>query len=319
MKSSFSIARGSSSLCRDFGFSLVEVMVASAIAASVLTGAALAFNAIGTNQRKVSTIVSIEIGKSAANSHYDISGSTVNTYKAPSYGRAARADRLRSRFWDDVSHASAVFCLARDGLNTFRPVYIPLEDGVDARSLDSPESFRLHLNKMMSQSSSVYKSWRGSSSFNNGTVFIMQPSGFDDFLAVRAIYDIDIQSTTKPLGTYASVKRYSWNVLTDYYDVFYPDDGKGVPFQPLFVFHEKRTRLIHKEGTIDHFKTASDMPFYFIWWPDPASQNLGILNALTAPSLDQISGFEAPNPLPAYADMGGRTNYFFTVPLYPSM
>ena len=79
MKSSFSIARGSSSLCRDFGFSLVEVMVASAIAASVLTGAALAFNAIGTNQRKVSTIVSIEIGKSAANSHYDISGSTVNT------------------------------------------------------------------------------------------------------------------------------------------------------------------------------------------------------------------------------------------------
>jgi prepilin-type N-terminal cleavage/methylation domain-containing protein len=319
MKSSFFSAKRLSPSHRDLGFSLVEVMVASVIAASVLTGAALAFNAIGTNQRKVSTIVSIDIGKSVAKSHYDISGSTVTTYKAPSYGRAARADRIRGRFWDDVSHASAVFCLARDGLNTFRPVYIPLEDGVDARSLDSPESFRLHLSKMMSQSSSVYKSWRGSSSFNNGSIFILQPSGFDDFLAVRAIYDIDIQSTAKPLGTYASVKRYSWNVLTDYYDVFYPADEKSVPFQPLFVFHEKRTRLIHNEGAIDHFKTASDMPFYFIWWPDPASQSLGRLNAINASSLDQSSEFERPNPLPAYADMGGRTNYFFTVPLYPSM
>ena len=319
MKLSLHSARQLSSLRSNSGFSLVEVMVASTIAASVLTGAAVAFNAIGTNQRKISTIVSIEIGESSAKSYYDISGSTVNTYKAPSYGRAARADRVRSRFWDDVSHASAVFCLARDGLNSFRPVYIPLSDGVDGRSLDSSESFRVHLSKVMSQSSSVYKSWRGSSSFNNGSIFILQPSGFSDFLAVRAIYDIDIQSTVKPLGTYASVKRYSWNVLTDYYDVFYPDDEKGVPFQPLFVFHEKRTRLIHNEGTMDNFKTASDMPFYFIWWPDPAVSSLGRLNRVSELSFVRSSEFELPNPLPAYLDMAGRTNYFFTVPLYPSM
>jgi prepilin-type N-terminal cleavage/methylation domain-containing protein len=319
MKSSRHRARQLSSLPSDLGFSLVEVMIASAIAASVLTGAALAFNAIGMNQRKVSNILSIEIGQSSARSYYDISGSTVNTYKAPSYGRAARADRVRSRFWDDVSHASAVFCLARDGLNSFRPVYIPLDDEIDGRSLNSPESFRLHLAKVMSQSSSVYKSWRGSSSFNNGSIFILQPSGFTDFLAVRAIYDIDIQSTAKPLGTYASVKRYSWNVLTDYYDIFYPDDGKGVPFQPLFVFHEKRTRLIHNEGSMDNFKTATDMPFYFIWWPDPAASSLGKLKPISAFSFDRSSEFGSPNPLPAYSDMAGRTNYFFTVPLYPSM
>ena len=319
MKVSFHRTRQLPSLSSDFGFSLVEVMIASAIAASVLTGAALAYNAIGMNQRKVSTIVSIEIGQSSARNYYDINGGTVTTYKAPSYGRAARADRVRSRFWDDVSHASAVFCLARGGLNSFRPVYIPLDGEIDGRTLDSPESFRLHLAKVMSQSSSVYKSWRGSSSFNNGSIFILQPSGFQDFLAVRAIYDIDIQSTVKPLGTYASVKRYSWNELTDYYDVFYPDDGNGVPFQPLFVFHERRTRLIHSEGPMDNFKTASNMPFYFIWWPDPATSSLGGSKLLSEFSSDRSSEFGTPNPLPAYSDMAGRTNYFFTVPLYPSM
>ena len=319
MKSSFHRTRKLSSLPSNFGFSLVEVMVASAIAASVLTGAALAFNAIGMNQPKVSAIVSVEIGQSSAKNYYNINGSIVNAYKAPSYGRAARADRIRSRFWDDVSHASAVFCLARDGLNSFRPVYIPLDGAIDGRSLDSPESFRVHLAKVMSQSSSVYKAWRGSSSFNNGSIFILQPSGFPDFLSVRAIYDIDIQSTAKPLGTYASVKRYSWNVLTDYYDIFYPDDEKGVPFQPLFVFHEKRTRLIHNEGSMDNFKTASDMPFYFIWWPDPAARSLGRLNSNSGSPSDQSSKSEWPNPLPAYSDMAGKTNYFFTVPLYPSM
>ena len=80
MKSSLHRVRQLSSLPSDFGFSLVEVMIAPAIAASVLTGAALAFNAIGMNQRKVSTVVSIEIGQSSARSYYDISGSTVNTY-----------------------------------------------------------------------------------------------------------------------------------------------------------------------------------------------------------------------------------------------
>ena len=108
-------------------------------------------------------------------------------------------------------------------------------------------------------------------------------------------------------------------MLTDYYDIFYPDDGKGVPFQPLFVFHEKRTRLIHNEGSMDNFKTATDMPFYFIWWPDPAASSLGKLKPISAFSFDRSSEFGSPNTLPAYSDMAGRTNYFFTVPLYPSM
>lgn len=298
------------------GFSLVEVMVASAISASVLTAAALVFNAIGQNQRRLSTFGSIEIGSPAASNYYSLTGLTVDSYDAPSYGRAATADLLRERFWEDMSYASAVYCMARSGLNTVRPVYIPGPD--DGRTLDSPEAFRLHLASVISQSSSVYQSWRGSSSYDNGSIYVLQPSGFSSFLAVRAIYDIDVQTTTNPAGTYVSVKRYSWNVLTDYYDIFFPDGTNGVPFKPLFVFHERRARLEVSEGGYDAYKTAADMPFYNIWWPDPAAPSLasqGVLSTSTyAPSIP----WGASNPLPDYAALAGRTSYFFTVPIFPS-
>jgi prepilin-type N-terminal cleavage/methylation domain-containing protein len=303
--------------CPVGGFSLVEVMIASAVAASVMGAAALAFSAIGMNQRRLSNYAAIEIGAAAANNYYNLAGNSVDCYDAPNYGRAASADLLRERLWEDISHASAVYCLARNGLNTVRPVYIPAPE--DGRSLDSPEAFRMHLAAVFSQSSSVYKGWRGSSPYDNGSIYILQPSSFSGFLAVRAIYDIDIQSTARPSGTYVSVKRYAWNELTDYYDVFFPNGVNGVPFRPLFVFHERRSRLALQEGDIDQYKTAAEMPFYFIWWPDPASPTLA--NQGASPDSGYAASIPqgAANPLPAYAAMAGRTNYFFTVPLFPSM
>lgn len=300
------------------GFSLVEVMVASGIAATVVTAAALVISAVGMNQRRLSTYGSIEIGAPAADNYYGLTGLTVDAYEAPNYGRAVSADLLRERFWEDVSHASAVYCMARTGLNTVRPVYVPLDNLADGRALDSPEAFRAHLATVLSQSTTVYQSWRGSSNFDNGSIYILQPSGFSDFLAVRAIYDIDIQNTSKPAGTYVSVKRYSWNVLTDYYDVFYRDGTNNAVFKPLFVFHERRARLSQAETAYDKYKTAADMPFYMIWWPDPA---VGALNSQGASSTDSLTTIPTgvPNPLPDYAPLAGRTSYFFTVPLFPSM
>jgi prepilin-type N-terminal cleavage/methylation domain-containing protein len=299
------------------GFSLVEVMIASAVAASVMGAAALAFSAIGKNQRRLSNYASIEIGAAAANNYYNIAGESVDCYDAPNYGRAATADLLRERFWEDVSHSSAVYCLARSGLNTVRPVYVPAPE--DGRSLDSPEAFRVHLASVFSQSSSVYKGWRGSSPYDNGSIYILEPSSFSGFLAVRAIYDIDIQSTVNPSGTYVSVKRYAWNELSDYYDVFFPNGVNGVPFRPLFVFHERRSRMVMEEGEVDQYKTAADMPFYFIWWPDPGSPTLANQGANAQSGYADSIPDGVPNPLPSYAAMAGRTNYFFTVPLFPSM
>ena len=97
------------------GFSLVEVMIASAVAASVMGAAALAFSAIGKNQRRLSNYASVEIGAAAANNYYNVAGEFVDCYDAPNYGRAATADLLRDRFWEDVSYSSAVYCLARSG------------------------------------------------------------------------------------------------------------------------------------------------------------------------------------------------------------
>jgi len=303
--------------CPVGGFSLVEVMIASAVAASVMGAAALAFSAIGKNQRRLSNYAAIEIGAAAANNYYNLSGVSVDCYDAPNYGRAASADLLRERFWEDISHGSAVYCLARSGLNTVRPVYIPAPE--DGRSLDSPEAFRMHLASVFSQSATVYKGWRGSSPYDNGSVYILQPSSFSGFLSVRAIYDIDIQSTAQPSGTYVSVKRYAWNELTDYYDVFFPDGVNGVPFRPLFVFHERRSRSGLEEGAIDQYKTAAGMPFYFIWWPDPAAPTLANQGAGADSGYAASIPEGAANPLPAYAAMAGRTNYFFTVALFPSL
>ena len=58
-------------------------------------------------------------------------------------------------FFEDITDSSGVFVLAREGLNTLRPAYIPLDLDIDARVLDSPESFRLHLAKVMTQSQQV--------------------------------------------------------------------------------------------------------------------------------------------------------------------
>ena len=289
------------------GFSLTEIMITSTIAACLITGVSLIMNVIGSNLENQNTIVTkVNIGKIASKVYYDINSHTVNTYNAPSYGRTATADRLKSKFMDDIEGCTAVFCLARDGHNTIKPAYIPLDAKLDARVLDSPESFRIHLSKVMTHSQNVFKTWRGVSQFSNGSIFILSSSGFNGFIGVRSIYDIDFNQTAEPKGTYASVKRYSWNQLTDYYDIFYSDDSANESFRSLFAFHEKRIRRVFNEGNADSFKTAMEMPFYFIWWPDPSLK-------LTKEEMTTHGNHIG------YGDLAQRTNYFFTVPIFPSL
>ena len=58
------------------------------------------------------------------------------------------------------------------------------------------------------------------------------------------------------------------------------------------------------------------MPFYFIWWPDPAASSLALQDSSGGSYGTIPTG--ASNPLPAYITMAGRTSYFLTVPAYPS-
>lgn len=299
-------------------FSLTEVMIASSISACLITGVALIMGSIGSSlQKQKSNFIKVNIGHKAAKAYYNINSESVNSYNAPNYGRAASADRLKSKFNDDITDSSAVFCLARDSVNTIRPVYIPLDNDIDARTLDSPEAFRNHLGSVMTQSQSVFKSWRGVSQFKNGSIFILTSSGFSGFIAVRAVYDIDFHRTTSPEGTYASVKRYSWNQLTDYYDVFYPEVILEESFASIFSFYEKRTRRILKEEEFEKFKMAREMPFYFIWWPDPTFE-FGNRSLLSHSGGISSGSSNADDEL-RYGKLAYSSNYFFTVPLSPSL
>ncbi len=318
-------------------FSLVEVMVASSIAVMVFATGTLVYQTVTVNQKRQSVFGKLEFeNPNALANYYLMSGSTLDAYVAPHYGRAARAENMRDKFWDDVRHASAIFCLGR-GLGshyTDRPDYIYMPLTADAKLLDTPDEFKAHLESVQPSSAGVFETWRGACTSQNGTIFILQPSGFADYLQVRAIYDIDIVPTfweidtangierilaiddtipSMPVaGTYVSVRRYAFGLLTNFYDVHYDEDNGIEAFSPMFVMHERKERLSFVETSYDKFKNAEDMPFYFIWWPDPGVASMtgdGLANA----------AYASTDPRSTYASMGGKTSFMFTVPMFPGL
>src|SRR5205814_12191 len=190
----------------------------------------------------------------------------IDAYFATSYGRAAQAEIVRSRFVDDLQSASAVYCLGRSGVNAIRARTIPVASTFHGYSLDSPEAFRQQLAVSVPASAATFTVYRGASTATNASIFLLAPSTSTTTLRVLAIYDIDLTATTSPVGTYASVKRYGvvsttetsgLLELTDYYDVFYPAPpaGAAIPFNPLVVCFERAARGSVVEGdAIDRLK-----------------------------------------------------------------
>lgn len=299
------------------GFSLVEILVASSMAVVVLGTASLLYQTISMNQRRMSEFGPVAVGANQVANYYDgeATGTTVDTYIAPHYGRSARAEILREKFWDDVRHANAVFCLARNGLNNIRPDFITIPTGFDMRDVDTPELFRLFLESAIPSSIGVFQNSRGAPDYPNSTIFVLQPSEYTEFLTVRAVYEIDVQTITNGANTeghYALVRRYAFGTRTHYYDVYYHADNGGVgSFQPVFASLERRERLSVSESSYDLFKVARDMPFYLIWWPDPGVPNLLGENVANSASIS--------SPLSVYGDMAGKTSFLFTVPVFPAL
>ncbi len=294
------------------GFSLVEVMVASTIAVIIFSTGAVLFHAVSFHQRRLSVYGGVELGASALSNYYGMVNTTsIDVYTAPHYGRAAWAENLRDKFWADTRSASAVYCLGRNGLNTFRPDFISVPLSTDAKALDSAEAFRKFIEVVEPSSAGIFTPYRGASTAPNGSIFILQPSSFGDYLSVKAIYEIDIQAASSPSGTYASVRRYAQGRMTEFYDIFYPTEQGVEAFAPIFVQMERRERKVIAESAYDKFKKASGMPFYLIWWPDPGTPNLKGEGMTTA-------GIPASDPRSTYANMGGKTAFMFTVPMFPA-
>lgn len=326
---------------RPRGFTSVELLLVIALSATVIGGAVISYGSIARNQSRVSAPITTPLGATRIQAFYGSSATTHDTVCAPSMGALGIAEQMRETFINDVAGGTAVFCLARDGANPYKPSLIAYDPLVHAE-LDTPQKFRAHLIAINAVAASVYADYRnpGISSSAvppNVSVFILGYSKFSGFLKVNALYDIDVVRFTAaadPQGFHCSVKRYADPVgvtspaslvYSQSYELFYPPSvpnyTPGSPgnsngdwsrdnFSPLFVTFERATRMAWREGTAtDRFKRAAERPFYFIWWPDPLARHLR----------------HAPNnigtidPREAYTHMSGRTSFWFTVPMFPAL
>ncbi len=151
----------------------------------------------------------------------------------------------------------------------------------------------------------------GKPSGTNASIFIVGHSDDLNSMPVRAIYDIDFDTPSGKTGTYASVKRYQYGTLTNYYDCYF-EQGTGSAFAPVFVHFERQARRSTVEAdAIQRLKQGPGQPFYMIWWPDPGMPYLERIAA--------VPTYPATDPRIDYGHMGGRTALTFVVPAYPSL
>ncbi|MDF1853741.1 MAG: prepilin-type N-terminal cleavage/methylation domain-containing protein [Verrucomicrobiales bacterium] len=301
------------------GFTFVEMLVAISLSAVFLGAASIVLTSISANSKRLTRVVELDIGSSTKNNFYEQGGSTVQTYAAPNYGRAAYVQLIRDLMLEDASQSSAVFCLPRQLENTIRPEFLPFPAGAEGATvsrpvLDTPEAFRNFLATAEPTSAGIYDSAVRNIPPTNRpdtTIFMLAPETDPTYIRVRAIYEIDLVPVTTVAGIYASVRRYKNGVLTHYYDVFY-DSGSGDPFYPAFATFERTARQAVTEGSaIDRFKIAQGNPFSLVWLPDPAINPLELAPVtVTDP---------ATSPRAAYQKMTGKTSFVVALPMFPNL
>ncbi len=301
------------------GWTFVEMLVAVALSAVFLGAASLVYASINVNSKRLATVVTVNIGDSNKQAFYGQSGATLGAYAAPNYGRAAFAQDFLSLIREDLENASIAHCLPRQAVNSIRPEFLRYEAGdtgstVVPPRLDTPEAFRSFLISVEPTAAAIYDTAiRNVPPTNrpNTTLFILMPDTNPGYLRVKAVYEIDYTTTTSPSGTYASVRRYKNGSLTHYYDVFF-ETGTGTLPIPSFVAFESTARRAVNEGTsIDRFKIAGWVPFYFIWLPDPSINPHKVANATGTAA--------ASSPLAAYEHLASRSALSLVVPMFPSL
>lgn len=313
----------------------MELLLVVALSAMIIGGVVVSYGTLSRSQPSVQAVVSVPLGTTRMLNFYNENSATSEVAMAPQYDALAKAEDLRVQFLTDTISATAVFCLPRDGINTWRPSYIPHDPEVDIE-LDTPQKFRSYIIDKLGVSPTLYRDYRNplndaNSVPQNLSIFVMGYSKFEGYLKVNAIYDIDVirfSAISEPNGYHASVKRYtdSSNSSTPTtlkyisgYEVFYPPSVPNATkesqwstdgFAPLYVTFERASRLALRESTtIDRFKRAYERPFYMIWWPDPATRHLGAV----------ANTFASSDPRQAYNHMAGRTSFMFVVPMFPAL
>ena len=307
------------------GFTAAELLFAMALGAAVIGAAAIGYATIAKNRPTTSATATIPLSSAKLTNYYNLAQTSIITAVAPNYGSAAKAEDLRERFMADIHTATAVFPLARTGVNTVRPATIPFNPITD-NIVDQPQRFReLLISKGLATAATFVDRRNYDETSPNCSIFVIGYSADPASMTVTAVYDIDVDKITTPKGFYASVKRYvatptSAATLTAYYDIFYPAyDGSLWPtttdkFSPLWVSFERQSRQYispAESADINRFKVAREQPFYLMWWPDPAAPTLGMYRASN-------TSYPSSDPRKVSNHMAGRTSYMFTVPAFPS-
>jgi hypothetical protein len=267
----------------------------------------------------------------------------VDSYTSPNFGRCAQADVMRTLFLEEVEKSVAVFVLPRSSNFNFIRSRILNLHGKLPQSLDTPEAFLAYLlaNPDTASAAQVFANYRGappatatstvistatgspvvtttSGPVTNASIFLLQASGSNTELWIRAVYEIDYVglpvNPDSPAApdvpcVFATVRRYVDNTLTHYYDVVFREAATadvGVPC----VHFERTARAVYVEPSVDRFKKAANQPFYLVWWPDPAVQRLQGTAATSYPT---------DSPQSAYASHEGQSSYLFVVPQFPAL
>lgn len=315
--------RADGSLRHIAGFTLVELIVTVSIAVAVIASAVIAIGAFQRSRETSNLVAVVNIGSSRASTFFQMGTADIQTWNAPSFGRRALAEEMRDVFLDDVAQSSAVFALARESNETFRPGTL----AVPVPAPSSPDDFRAALIAANASAASIFSSQstvlrRADSSATlpvNSSIFLIGPSSHGT-LNIRAIYEIDFVSiaaggSNPSGGVYAAVRRYVDGTLTFFYDVFYPADEtistsgalaeqRTAPFSPVGRFFSDVDAASWFEGG------RRPRAFYFFWWPDPGVPRLaGEIFSQSLPVGD---------PRQDYPNMGQRTAFFMVVPQFPS-
>jgi len=292
------------------GFSLVEMLVAAALGAAVITATVIGFAVISGASTRGGR-VDVQLPGNTHSNLYGSSAAYVSVWPNPSYAEAAKASLLRDKLIEDVSAATAVFCLGRDAIWTnARPAGVVMTNANDFRNTATPGAFRQFLAAHnVPGAASFATNQTGPLATTNATVFVVgglaTQNTQTNTLRFVAIYEIDFIGATNPVGIYASVRRYdpdSPSIPTDYYHAFYPGEDNGPSgFRPLACH-------FGRQAAGGFYNVASNEPFTFLWWPDPLLSRLG---GGAVPPPDGV-------PLrSAYGNMAGRTSLFTVVPVFP--
>jgi len=300
-------------------FSLVELLVAAAIGAAVITAAVIGFGVVSQLPMRQG-IVNVSLPSGVIANFYGTNLPSLTMGANPNYFQAAQARRMKERLLSDVSAASAVFCLGRNvsGAPVLRPDGLAITNRTDFRSHSTPSAFRNFLAEVDGNLAEAFPQQQDGALLGatNASIYcvgtLASVSDYTNSLTILATYEIDFVPTVDPAGgTVASVRRYSGTntaVPTDYYHVYYPEESNGSDgFRPLAAFFGRRAAAA---GGSDPFAMAVNQPFTFVWWPDPLVSKLG-----GAP----VPAFSTDSARDNYSNMAGRTSFFMVLPAFPSL